>query len=99
VSGTLVLGDDGGAVAACVRPNDVRLAPLDDARAVLPPNAFAAEVILASFEGAFIHYQARCTGGLVWDAIGEVSGALRVGSTVCVSVAPAAMLLLPRNHG
>jgi iron(III) transport system ATP-binding protein len=98
VRGTLVAAGDAAVVAACVRPNDVRIAALDDARAALPPNTFAAEVILASFEGSHIHYQARCAGGIVWDVVcADVSTALRVGSSASVHVAPAAVLLLPRD--
>ena len=86
------------AVAACVRPNDVRVAPLNADAGTLPENAFAAELILSSFEGSHIHYQARTADGVVWDAISaDVLGALRVGDRVAVAVAPDAVLLLPQD--
>jgi iron(III) transport system ATP-binding protein len=98
VRGTLVAPNSDAVVAACVRPNDVRIAARPDAGAALPANTFAAEVTLASFEGSHMHYQARCASGVVWDVIcADVSGALRVGSPVSVNVAPAAVLLLPRD--
>ena len=99
IHGTLGAHVPAGHVAACVRPNDVRIAALaaDDANA-LPDNAFAAELILASFEGSHIHYQARSDGGVVWDALSaDVLGALRLGSRVAVSIDPANVLLLPRD--
>jgi iron(III) transport system ATP-binding protein len=94
------LGADASAdVAVCVRPNDVRVAALDaPATTALPANAYAAELILASFEGSHIHYQARTDGGVVWDALStDVLGALRTGSRVAVSIAPGDVLLLPRD--
>jgi iron(III) transport system ATP-binding protein len=86
-------------VAACVRPNDVQVRPFDAAAiASGPGNVFAAELILASFEGSHIHYQARTPGGVVWDAIDtEVLRGLRVGDPVCVAVAPEHVLLLPAD--
>ena len=69
------------------------------AGAALPPNTYAAEVILASFEGSHMHYQARCASGVVWDVVSaDVAGALRVGAGVSVHVAREAVLLLPRDH-
>ncbi len=98
VHGTLVAPGDAEVVAACVRPNDVRIAALSDTGAALPANTFAAEITLASFEGSHMHYQARSSGGLVWDAVcADVSAALRVGSPVSVHVPAAAVLLLPRD--
>jgi iron(III) transport system ATP-binding protein len=99
VRGTLIAGNDADVVAACVRPNDIRIAALGDAGERLPPNTYPAEVILASFEGSHIHYQARCTSGVVWDIVSaDVAGALRVGAGVSVHVAPEAVLLLPQDH-
>jgi ABC-type Fe3+/spermidine/putrescine transport system ATPase subunit len=99
IRGTLVAPPANDVVAACVRPNDVRIAALDDAGADLPPNAFAAEITLASFEGSHIHYQARCVSGVVWDVVcADVSAALRVGSTASITVPPESVLLLPRDH-
>jgi iron(III) transport system ATP-binding protein len=86
-------------VCACVRPTDVAIRALDgrDA-ATLPENVFAAEVILASFEGTHIHYQARSDDGIVWDALSaDVAGALRLGSRVTVAIEPRNVLLLPRD--
>jgi iron(III) transport system ATP-binding protein len=98
ISGSLAPGAGEGPLAVCVRPNDVRIASLDPG-AALPANAFAAELILASFEGSHIHYQARTDAGTVWDAISaDVLGALRVGARVSVSAAPEAVLLLPRDR-
>ena len=99
IRGTLVAGAGDAIVAACVRPNDVRIAARGDGGAALPPNAFAAEVTLASFEGSHIRYQARGESGVVWDVIcADVAGALRVGSAASVQIAPEAVLLLPRDH-
>jgi len=93
-----VNGAPAAVAAACVRPNDVRIAPLGAGAGTLPANAFAAELILASFEGSHIHYQARTAGGVVWDAISpDVLGALRVGERVAIAVAPDAVLLLPQD--
>jgi iron(III) transport system ATP-binding protein len=98
IAGTLAPGAGGGSLAACIRPNDVRIAALAANGAPLPPNTFAAEVILASFEGSHIHYQARTDDGIVWDALSaDVLGALRVGTRVAVTVAPDAVLLLPTD--
>jgi iron(III) transport system ATP-binding protein len=93
-----VNGTPGSTVAVCVRPNDVRIAALGADAGALPANVFAAELILASFEGSHIHYQARTAGGVVWDAIdADVLGALRTGDRVAVTVAPEAVLLLPMD--
>jgi iron(III) transport system ATP-binding protein len=95
IGGTLAPGTNAVDVAACVRPNDVRVTAYDGTAA---GNAFAAELILASFEGSHIHYQARTAGGIVWDAIGaDVLAALRVGDRVQVTVAPEHVLLLPAD--
>jgi iron(III) transport system ATP-binding protein len=84
-------------VAACVRPNDVRIVAAD-AAGEPAANAFAAEIILASFEGSHIHYQARTDGGLVWDAVSaDVLGAVRLGDRVSVRIAPEHVLLLPKD--
>jgi iron(III) transport system ATP-binding protein len=99
IRGTLVASQTDAVVAACVRPNDIRIAALADAAAALPPNTFAAEITLASFEGSHIHYQARCTSGVVWDVVcADVAGALRVGSTASIHVAPESVLLLPQDQ-
>jgi iron(III) transport system ATP-binding protein len=99
IAGALAPGVADGPLAACVRPNDVHVAALPAAGDALPPNAFAAELILASFEGSHIHYQARTADGTVWDAVSaDVLGALRVGSRVSVAVAPDAVLLLPKDR-
>ena len=98
IRGTLVAPRDAEVVAACVRPNDVRIAALSDAGAALPANTFAAEITLASFEGSHIHYQARSARGVVWDVVcADVSAALRVGSAASVHVPSDAVLLLPRD--
>jgi iron(III) transport system ATP-binding protein len=99
ISGTLAPGTTATDVAACVRPNDVRIAAGDGAATGnAPGNAFAAELILASFEGSHIHYQARADDGIVWDAIGtDVLAARRVGDRVRVTVAPEHVLLLPAD--
>ncbi|HUY84362.1 MAG TPA: ABC transporter ATP-binding protein [Steroidobacteraceae bacterium] len=99
IRGTLVAPRDADVVAACVRPDDVRIAALPDAGATLAPNTFAVEVILASFEGSHIHYQARSAGGAVWDVLcADVTGALRVGSSASIHVAAESVLLLTRDH-
>jgi ABC-type Fe3+/spermidine/putrescine transport system ATPase subunit len=91
-------GTPGSAIAVCVRPNDVRVAALAADAGTLPENTYAAELILASFEGSYIHYQARTAEGTVWDAISaDVLGALRTGERVAVAVAPDAVLLLPQD--
>jgi iron(III) transport system ATP-binding protein len=99
IRGVVAHDDATSDVCACVRPTDVRVAALagDDA-ASLPANAFAGEVILASFEGMHIHYQVRSVDGIVWDALsGDVAGAHRLGSRVAVAIDPRNVLLLPRD--
>ncbi len=99
ITGALAAAATTDDVAACVRPNDVRIVPADGAAAgARPANAFDAELILASFEGSHIHYQARTADGIVWDAISaDVLGALRLGDRVSVGVAPEHVLLLPKD--
>jgi ABC-type Fe3+/spermidine/putrescine transport system ATPase subunit len=98
IRGTLAASHNAAAVAACVRPNDVHIAALPSTGDALAPNAFSAEVVLASFEGTHIHYQARCASGIVWDVVcPDVSRALRVGTSASLSIAPEAVLLLPRD--
>jgi iron(III) transport system ATP-binding protein len=99
IRGVVSTSDAAGDVCACVRPTDVHVAPLDGRDpASLPANAFAGEVILASFEGTHIHYQLRADDGIVWDALSvDVPGAQRLGSRVVVTVDARNVLLLPRD--
>jgi iron(III) transport system ATP-binding protein len=85
-----------GALAACVRPNDVGLAqlPVDGAGTALPPNTFVGTIAMVSFQGSFVHYRVR-SEGLVWDVHSVNPPAVRVDDDVLLSIAPEHVLVVP----
>jgi iron(III) transport system ATP-binding protein len=99
IVGVVSVDDATTDVCACVRPTDVSITPLSDGvPSIQPVNAFAGEVILASFEGTHIHYQVRSDDGTVWDALSsDVIGAQRLGNRVAVAIDVRNVLLLPRD--
>ncbi len=59
------------AYAACVRPNDIRIAALDPAAgADRSRNTLRGTIVMASFQGSFIHYRVR-SEGVVWAGKGR----------------------------
>ena len=83
------------AYAACVRPNDVRLTPIDpDAGSSMPPNTFRGTIVMASFQGSFVHYRVR-SAGLVWDVHRVDPPPVHVDDDVLLTVAPEHVLVVP----
>ncbi|HEY5348494.1 MAG TPA: ABC transporter ATP-binding protein [Candidatus Lustribacter sp.] len=83
------------AYAACVRPNDVRLAMLDGgAGAARPANTLRGTIVMASFQGSFVHYRVR-SEGLVWDVHSVNPPPVHVDDDVLLSVAPEHVLVVP----
>jgi iron(III) transport system ATP-binding protein len=87
---------DAGACAACVRPNDVRIAvlPADVAGMTLPPNTLQGTIVMASFQGSFVHYRVR-SEGLVWDVHSVNPPPVHVDDDVLLSIAPEHVLVVP----
>jgi iron(III) transport system ATP-binding protein len=83
------------AYAACVRPNEIRLSALTDgAVAVTTPNTFRGTVVMASFQGSFVHYRVR-SDGLVWDVHSIAPVPLHVGDEVLLAIRPDSVLVVP----
>ena len=82
--------------AACVRPNDVRIAmlPADVAGMTLPPNTLQGTIVMASFQGSFVHYRVR-SEGLVWDVHSVNPPPVAVDDAVLLSIAPEHVLVVP----
>jgi iron(III) transport system ATP-binding protein len=87
----------GGALFACIRPEDVSIRGADGAAAGVE-NAMAGDVILASFMGSYMQYRVRVSGGATWDVFSsDITAKLRAGSKAVIGVAPGAILLLPSS--
>jgi iron(III) transport system ATP-binding protein len=83
------------AYAACVRPNDVRImATGAAAESELPPNTLRGTIVMASFQGSFVHYRVR-SAGLVWDVHSANSSAVHVDDDVLITIAPEHVLIVP----
>ena len=98
---TLIAGNvpkGASAYAACVRPNDVRLGmlPVDlpDSGMVLPQNTLHGTIVMASFQGSFVHYRVR-SEGVVWDVHSVNPPPVHVGDDVLLSIAPEHVLVVP----
>ena len=84
-----------GTYAACVRPNDIRLAPFAAAgSAAAATNTLRGEVVLASFQGSFVHYRVR-SDGLVWDVHSASPLPMHAGDEVLMTIAPEHVLVVP----
>jgi iron(III) transport system ATP-binding protein len=82
-------------LAACVRPDDVRIDRATDGDA-LPKNALAGEVLLASFMGSHMQYRVRVRSGAIWDVLSaRIATDIKPGADVVVQVSPEHVLLLP----
>jgi iron(III) transport system ATP-binding protein len=84
---------DAGAYAACVRPNDVRIAPAAGG-ATLPPNTLRGTIVMASFQGSFVHFRVR-SEGLVWDVHSVNPPPVAVDDAVLLAIAPEHVLVVP----
>jgi len=83
------------AYAACVRPNDIRLRMADaDAGTALPPNTLRGTIVMASFQGSFVHFRVR-SEGLVWDVHSVNPPPARVDDDVLLAIAPEHVLVVP----
>jgi iron(III) transport system ATP-binding protein len=85
-----------GAYAACVRPNDIRLAPAGSAASNLGPavNTLPGVVVMASFQGSFVQYRVR-SEGLVWDVHSASPTPIHVDDDVLLTIAPEHVLVVP----
>lgn len=96
-----------GEIAACVRPEDVRIEAAGSSEA--DPNGtgrIRGTVVLASFLGSHMQYRVRVSGGptgggaapKVWEALStRLDAPLRVGMPAVLEVPPGAVLLLARD--
>ncbi len=81
------------AYSACVRPNDVRIAPVDRI-GLVPPNGVRGTVVMASFQGSFVHYRVR-SEGLVWDVHSVSAVPVHLDDEVMLTIAPEHVLVVP----
>ncbi len=81
------------AYAACVRPNDVRL-HVAGPDAGTAPNTLHGTIVMASFQGSFVHYRVR-SEGLVWDVHSVNPPPVHVDDDVLLSIAPEHVLVVP----
>jgi iron(III) transport system ATP-binding protein len=85
-------------LAACIRPEDLKIARDPGVGANLPENVLAGEVVLASFLGSHIQFRVRVEGGAIWEALSPaVPTDIRLGARVLLEVPPASLRLLPRH--
>lgn len=89
-----VIPKGANAYCACVRPNDVRITPVDPAHASALPNALRGTVVMASFQGSYVHFRVR-SEGLVWDVHSVNASALHAGAEVLLTIAPEHVLVVP----
>ena len=88
--------DGGAGIAACVRPDDVRVAAGHTSGG--GQNTLEGEVLLASFIGSHMQYRVKVSDQLVWEALSsDVTTMIRIGDKVTISVDPASVLLLPKE--
>ena len=97
-----------GAIAACIRPEDVRVEAAASgaagAEAELPPGQVLGTVVLASFLGSHMQYRVRVAAGRsggagakVWEALSTgLDAPLKLGTPVVLTVPAASVLLLAR---
>jgi iron(III) transport system ATP-binding protein len=86
----------GAKLAACVRPNDVSIAPAGERQPA--ENTMAGDVQLVSFVGSHMLYRVKVSEKMVWEVLSsEVTAGLRIGARVALTVAPRNVLLLPRD--
>jgi iron(III) transport system ATP-binding protein len=85
-----------GAYAACVRPNDIRIAPFDawESGAATRVNTLRGTIVLASFQGSFVHYRVR-SEGLVWDVHSASPIPMHADDEVLITIAPEHVLVVP----
>ncbi len=86
---------DAGEMFACVRPQDIGIAP-DAADASRPDNTLLGEVMLASFMGSFMQYRVRADAGDVFEIFSnKISAEIKLGARVTLSFPPHAIHVLP----
>ena len=86
------------AIAACVRPEDVRISADDSPAGDGGPGQVRGTVILASFLGSHMQYRVKVATGQVWEALSTaLDKPLRIGVSAVLDLAPASVLLLARD--
>lgn len=92
-------GGLGQALSACVRPDHVRIAPLDpgeDAAAPGCANTLTGEVILASYMGSHMQYIVKTAEGQNWEVIcNRIDTGLRPRMQARLTVEPVHVQFLP----
>jgi iron(III) transport system ATP-binding protein len=87
----------GQTIFACIRPEDIGIAPADGAPGATP-NRFDGEVIFASFMGSFMQYRVRIDGGETFEIVNaDVARGIRIGHRVVLTIAPPAVRVLPSS--
>jgi iron(III) transport system ATP-binding protein len=83
-------------LAACVRPDNVRIDRPTDDGAGLAQNTLAGEVLLASFLGSHMQYRVRVRSGAIWEVLSaRIATDIKLGTDVVLQVSPEHVLLLP----
>ena len=82
---------------ACIRPEDMAVAPSNDKHSANAPNTLLGEVILASFMGSFMQYRVRADGGETFEVYSnDILGACKLGARVRLHVPARSVHVLPR---
>jgi ABC-type Fe3+/spermidine/putrescine transport system ATPase subunit len=85
---------------ACIRPEDVDIAPWHGAPAAPPDacdNILAGEVTLASFMGSFMQYRVCSEGGEILEIVSrKIDTAIKLGDRVRLGIRPDRVHLLPQ---
>jgi iron(III) transport system ATP-binding protein len=85
-------------LAACVRPDDVRIDVATGSGGDLAANSLAGEVLLASFMGSHMQYRVRVRSGAIWDVLSaRIATDIKLGAQVVLQIPPKHILLLPES--
>ena len=84
-----------GDIFACIRPEDILVAPIDSKAGRLDNN-LSGDVILASFMGSFMQYRVRISDSAIFEITSpRITSEIKFGDHVCLTIPPQSIRLLP----